>query len=300
MGAGLLLTALLFGLRHGIDWDHIAAITDISGSQTNPRRSMVLATAYALGHAVVVLLLGALAVIAGEELPRGVDAVMERLVGVTLLALGVYLVYSLIRHGAAFRMKSRWMLLIAAARGAARWLGHGARRTYEIVHEHDHSVEGHGHEHVHEYAGATRVDGLSAAARHRAKGARLRERHTHVHRHVGTLPADPFAGYGGLTSFSVGMLHGVGVETPTQVLLFLATAGVAGSAGGLAMLGAFVGGLLVSNSLVAVAATFGFTGASRAWPVYVALGSVTAIFSLVVGGLFLAGKGQLLPGFFTG
>ena len=29
---GLLLTALLLGLRHGIDWDHIAAITDITST----------------------------------------------------------------------------------------------------------------------------------------------------------------------------------------------------------------------------------------------------------------------------
>src|SRR5215218_1862554 len=29
---GLLLTAFLLGLRHGIDWDHIAAITDITST----------------------------------------------------------------------------------------------------------------------------------------------------------------------------------------------------------------------------------------------------------------------------
>jgi len=32
MSFGLILTALGFGLRHGIDWDHIAAIADISSS----------------------------------------------------------------------------------------------------------------------------------------------------------------------------------------------------------------------------------------------------------------------------
>src|SRR3989337_921828 len=29
---GLLITALVLGLRHGIDWDHIAAITDITST----------------------------------------------------------------------------------------------------------------------------------------------------------------------------------------------------------------------------------------------------------------------------
>src|SRR5947207_12075122 len=31
-GIGLLLTALVLGIRHGIDWDHIAAITDITST----------------------------------------------------------------------------------------------------------------------------------------------------------------------------------------------------------------------------------------------------------------------------
>src|SRR5205823_11035530 len=31
-GIGLLLTALVLGVRHGIDWDHIAAITDITST----------------------------------------------------------------------------------------------------------------------------------------------------------------------------------------------------------------------------------------------------------------------------
>ena len=55
---GLLATAYGFGFRHGIDWDHLAALTDITSSQDAPRRSMVLATLYALGHGVVVFVLG--------------------------------------------------------------------------------------------------------------------------------------------------------------------------------------------------------------------------------------------------
>ena len=31
-GVGLLVTALFLGFRHGIDWDHIAAITDITST----------------------------------------------------------------------------------------------------------------------------------------------------------------------------------------------------------------------------------------------------------------------------
>ncbi|MBA2757262.1 MAG: hypothetical protein H0U37_07445, partial [Chloroflexi bacterium] len=31
-GVGVLLTGLVLGIRHGIDWDHIAAITDITST----------------------------------------------------------------------------------------------------------------------------------------------------------------------------------------------------------------------------------------------------------------------------
>ena len=31
-GLGLLVTGLLLGFRHGFDWDHIAAITDITST----------------------------------------------------------------------------------------------------------------------------------------------------------------------------------------------------------------------------------------------------------------------------
>src|SRR5437773_10089123 len=84
-GLGLAITALWLGFQHGIDWDHIAAITDITSSQEERRQSLLFGTLYAVGHALVILVLGAAAIIAGEHLPEGVDSVMTRVVGVTLV-----------------------------------------------------------------------------------------------------------------------------------------------------------------------------------------------------------------------
>src|SRR5947208_3252895 len=54
------------------------------------------------------------------------------------------------------------------------------------------------------------------------------------------------------TAFGIGVLHGTGAETPTQVLLF-ASAGASGSSAAAALiLGAFLIGLLASYVLVAV------------------------------------------------
>src|SRR5438128_6658869 len=119
---GLIVTAFGFGFRHGIDWDHIAALTDITGSQDETHRSMLFATLYALGHALVVFVLGFAAVVLAARLPSSVDGVMEHIVGLTLIGLGIYVFYSLARHGRDFRMRSRWMLVFAAVSRGARKL----------------------------------------------------------------------------------------------------------------------------------------------------------------------------------
>src|SRR5439155_20973288 len=131
-GFGVLLTALWLGFQHGIDWDHIAAITDITSSQEERRESLLYGTLYALGHALVILVLGALAILAGEHLPKGIDSVMTRVVGVTLLILGVYVLYSLIRHGRDFRLRSRWMLVFAGVRRGARWVKRRTARSSSV------------------------------------------------------------------------------------------------------------------------------------------------------------------------
>jgi ABC-type nickel/cobalt efflux system permease component RcnA len=287
---GLLATAYGFGFRHGIDWDHIAALTDITGSQSESRRSLFLATAYALGHGLVVFCLGLAAIALGEELPTSVNGVMERIVGVTLVVLGVYVFVALIRHGRDFRMRSRWMLVFGAVRRAARWARQ--RRDDEVVVTHDHPHD----------PGDRHPDGHDAVLAPAAGRATLvtEQRHGHRHRHVGTMPDDPFLTYAGPTAFGVGMIHGVGAETPTQILLFLAAASAGGTGEGVLLLCAFLVGLLSSNSLIALAGTFGFLGAAKNWKLYVGVSVVTAAFSLVVGTIFLLGSATLLPAFFGG
>ncbi|MBI2951396.1 hypothetical protein HYY27_04840, partial [bacterium] len=109
----------LLGLRHGVDHDHIAAITDITSVQASRRRGMLLGLLYASGHGFVVAALGILAVSLGMRLPAGTDVAMERLVGLTLILLGGYVFYTLVRRrGEAFRMRSR----VAVLAGAFLWV----------------------------------------------------------------------------------------------------------------------------------------------------------------------------------
>ena len=286
---GLLLTAFLLGLRHGIDWDHIAAITDITsttgvadhaeqhhradhrertghqhehggeeevrahggvleatpvGPPVDPpqrdvvetqRRPVFLGTLYALGHAAVVVVLGSVALLFGTQLPEWIDPIMGRVVGLTLVVLGIWVfvsLYNFARHGGEFRLRSRWMLVFDGVR-------HAWRRFQAWLH---------GHEHVE--------------------------------------PME-MSSYGPRTAFAVGAIHGVGAETATQVLLIAAIGGAASIGLGIPMMLAFVIGLLVTNTAIVVISASGFLASrSRTW-VYVAVGVIAGVFSLVIGTAFL-------------
>lgn len=276
----LAATTYGYGLRHGVDWDHIAAIGDITGSQQSPRQSLKFATLYAVGHGFVVFVLGVVAIVFAERLPDSVDGVMERVVGITLLVLGVYVFYGLLRYGRDFRMRSRWMLVLSGVRR----LGRRFRREPVVVVEHVHAEDERGHRRA--SAGASDGDRSPAAV---ATPSR------HRHRHIGTMPDDPFATYGPATSLGVGVLHGIGAETPTQVLLFLAAAGAGGRGAGVALLLCFLAGLITSNTAIAVVTTFGFLSSSGNFFVYAAVSVVIAVFSVALGLVYLLGDGAVLP-----
>jgi high-affinity nickel-transport protein len=204
---------------------------------------LLLGSLYALGHATVVIILGLLALSFGTVLPEWVDPIMARVVGITLLLLGIWVfvsLYQYARHGMPFRLRSRWMLVFDSVRYA--WRRFQARL--------------HGHEHV-----------------------------------------DPIemSSYGPRTAFGVGMIHGIGAETGTQILLIAAIGGASGTGLGIPMLLAFVVGLLISNSIVVVITATGFIATRARERLYLAIGLVAGTFSLVVGAIFLFGLESHLP-----
>lgn len=258
-GLGLLATGFGLGLRHGVDWDHIAAIADITGAApaggdgaaagagggTRPESwaRFFLATLYAAGHAAVVVALGLLAIWTSSLLPAWVDPVMERVVGATLVLLGVWIFASLWRDGMGFRPRSRWMLVFGLA-------GQGWRRL------------------------RGRATGVSG----------------HQHAEAGGTGA-----YGRRAAFAIGALHGIGAETGSQALLLAGAAGATTSASGSALLLAFTVGLVVSNSAIAALSAFGFVSAGARQRIYVGFGVVAGVFSLAVGWFLLTGTGDALP-----
>jgi hypothetical protein len=296
--AGVLLTTIGFGFRHGIDWDHLGALTDITSSQDQPRRSMWFATLYALGHALVVLILGLVAIMLAARLPPGIDSVMERFVGATLVVLSAYVLCSVTRQGRDFRMRSRWMLLITAVRTGMRW-ARARTELVEIIHDHVHPLS-----EIHDGAYAPAHSDDRSAVPVQVSGSPTISTsggmHRHRHRHVAGLPDDPFGEYAPRTAFGIGMIHGVGAETPTQVLIFLTAAGVGNKGTGVLLLASFLIGLLAANTVVALAGTAGLVGVRGNRHVYMAVSLLTAVFGCAIGLAFLAGSSSSLPGMLGG
>jgi high-affinity nickel-transport protein len=236
-----LFTAALLGFRHGFDYDHIAAITDVVSVQSSRRMAMKLGMIYALGHALMVAVLGSLVIVVGIRLPITVDHWAERLVGLTLLLLGTYILGTLVFQPANHLPKSRYMLL---------------------------------------HEGYSRI---KQVWRPRQEGGK---------RDAYAAPSS----FSGRSVFIVGLVHGLGAETPSQLMIFLLAANLGGAVMGLAGLGMFLTGLLVMNTLM-TASTAGAFGASNRRPhIRRAVFALTGLYSLVMGVLFVAGRSSWLPG----
>lgn len=201
------------GLQHGIDVDHVAAISDVTSMQRTPGQSVRSGLYYAAGHAATVGLLGIALILLKTSVPDAVSTWMEKVIGFTLVALGAYIL------NAIFRGQRRCQAMLA----------------------------------LFQMCRGRRMEASSALS------------------------------YGSKSSLSLGILHGIGAETPTQLAALLIAANLGGLAGGIAALSFFAVGMFASNMLLTTAATVAFV-ASRIRPeVFRWAGGLTAGYSLWIG-----------------
>lgn len=91
---GLLTVGFGLGLLHAFDADHIMAVSVMASRQPKLRQNLAYASRWSLGHGGILLLLGALATVAGIQLPDSVLTFFEALVGFLLIGLGGWLLLS--------------------------------------------------------------------------------------------------------------------------------------------------------------------------------------------------------------
>jgi ABC-type nickel/cobalt efflux system permease component RcnA len=118
LGVALLL-ALLLGLRHATDPDHLTAVSTLMMSdRSGGRRATLLGLSWGFGHGLTLLAFGLPVVLFGDRLPGWVQQAAELAVAAVIVAL-------------AGRLLLRW------------------RHGYFHLHEHSHGQLRHAHPHPH-------------------------------------------------------------------------------------------------------------------------------------------------------
>jgi len=90
--AVIAVVAVLLGLRHATDPDHLAAVTALlAGEGPSPRRAGQLGFTWGMGHATSLLAFGAPIVLYHAYLPAGMQTAAEVAVGIVIVALAARL-----------------------------------------------------------------------------------------------------------------------------------------------------------------------------------------------------------------
>jgi hypothetical protein len=118
LGLGLLL-----GLRHALDADHIAAVSTLLTRERGVVRSCLLGVFWGAGHTVALLAAGVVVIAFRLTIAPGVEAALERAVGLVLVILGSH-------------------VLLRAIGGL-------------VVHGHEHAHGGATHRHTHLHLGSS-------------------------------------------------------------------------------------------------------------------------------------------------
>ena len=237
-------SCLLLGLRHGFDYDHLAAISDITAVQKNWRSGLRLGMPYALGHAWTVAALGIAVLELHMGLPEGLDHWTERLIGLTLIVLGIGVVAGILRKDAHGHRHSRIESRLAIAINGVLWTAWRVRLLWK--------------------PDAPKPDRFQWM-------------------------------YNGKSVFVIGILHGVGAETPSQLALFFLTANLGGTSRGLLGLTAFAVGLVAMNALMTASMGGAFSAGGQHPRFYHVIAWTGAAYSFVIGCIFLFGISDRLP-----
>ena len=217
-----LVVAVLLGLRHATDPDHLTALSTLvlADEERGVRRAGRLGLAWGAGHAVTLIALGLPVVLFNDALPDWAGRVAEGLIGVVIVVLAV-------------RLLLRWH------RGS----------FHAHPHEHDAGVR-HAHPHVHVHSGTHEHAHVHAHAHPHEEAVGRSPRAAFA---IGLVH-----GAGGSAGVGILLIAGVGTNVEAAIALLLFAAGTAIS---MACVSAAWGRLLVSSAverrLVLLAPAFG-------------------------------------------
>ncbi len=109
----LLTLGFSLGLVHALDADHIMAVSSLSCADDGDdgdtrhrsgRKALGYCFRWAIGHGAIVLSLGLLFILTRMQLPAAAALFAEKLIGLTLIALGGWIIYTVCRNRLTLRI----------------------------------------------------------------------------------------------------------------------------------------------------------------------------------------------------
>ena len=123
LGVGFVL-----GLRHALDADHLAAVSTVLAERPSMRASGLVGLWWGLGHTLTLMLVGAVVLVSGVQIPEPLAVLAECGVGALLVFLGGTLAFKLYRE--------RWHVHSHLHDGEPHVHLHSHQRQDDHVHAH--------------------------------------------------------------------------------------------------------------------------------------------------------------------
>ncbi len=314
-GLGVYAAALALGIRHGIDWDHIAAITDITSTAaavededeswligepgfmlTDESHHSTHSHTHAAEAAPVLTVGSTVQAVSGgtttatlERPASGIRILTTSLPPSQKNALWLGSLYAL-GHGTVVVILG--IIAILAAEVLPDWVDPVMEKVVGVTllflaaylfYSVYRYYRGGGQFHL-----RSRWMLVFAGVRNAWHWARS---HVGQHEHSHAEPQN----YSSRAALGIGVIHGIGAETGTQALIIATAVGATSQAVAIGALLFFVAGLLVSNTAITIMSTVGFVSTRRRQTIYVMAGLVAAVFSLVLGLVFITASTGILP-----
>lgn len=123
-----LTIGFLLGLRHALDADHLAAVSTVLAERPSMRASGLVGLWWGVGHTLTLMLVGAVVLVSGFQIPEPFALLAESGVGLLLVVLGGTLALKLFRE--------RWHLHRHVHDGEPHMHLHSHRRHEDHAHPH--------------------------------------------------------------------------------------------------------------------------------------------------------------------
>ncbi|PHS18281.1 MAG: urease accessory protein [Kangiella sp.] len=91
----LLLLGFLFGMKHALEADHVAAVASLVTKTTSIKEAIKLGSFWGLGHTITLFIIGSVILLTDLFIPKVAAGWLELFVGVMLVILGIDVLYRL-------------------------------------------------------------------------------------------------------------------------------------------------------------------------------------------------------------